>query len=87
MHGLLVKTVGGDAKRNPLTKLTRDLADDVVRYSGEFGCTPIARARLGAAGYAQPSPPSKFDGLLGTVLPMKRGDERVSRRALALILS
>jgi P27 family predicted phage terminase small subunit len=75
MHGLLVKSVGGDAKRNPLIKLARDLAGDVVRYSGEFGLTPIARARLGAAGYAPPPPLSKFDGLLGSVLPMKRGDE------------
>ncbi|MCK1303899.1 phage terminase small subunit P27 family [Bradyrhizobium sp. 24] len=76
MHGLLVKTVDGNARRNPLVKIANDAAEDMLRYAGEFGLTPIARTRLGAAGYAAPSPPSKFDGLLaGTVVPMRRGDE------------
>ena len=76
MHGLLVKTVDGNARRNPLVKIAADAAEDMLRFAGEFGLTPIARQRLGAAGYA-PSAPSKFDGLIGngTVVPMRRGDE------------
>jgi P27 family predicted phage terminase small subunit len=75
MHGLLVKTVDGNARRNPLVKIAADAASDMLRYAGEFGLTPIARARLGAAGYG-PSAPSKFSGLLGNgaVVPMRRGD-------------
>jgi P27 family predicted phage terminase small subunit len=77
MHGLLVKTVDGNARRNPLVKIASDAAEDMLRFAGEFGLTPIARARLGAAGYAPPSQPSKFDGLLsdGAVVPLRRGDE------------
>jgi len=78
MHGLLIKTVDGNAKRNPLVKIAADAAEDMLRFAGEFGLTPVARSRLGAAGFAPPSPPSKFSGLLsdgGTVVPMKpRGD-------------
>lgn len=72
MHGLLIRTSDGNARRNPLVKIAADAAEDMVRFAGEFGLTPIARQRLGAAGYAPPSPPSKFDGLIGTVLPIKR---------------
>jgi P27 family predicted phage terminase small subunit len=64
MHGLLIKTTDGNAKRNPLVKIAADAADDMLRFAGEFGLTPVARSRLGAAGFATPSPPSKFSGLL-----------------------
>jgi P27 family predicted phage terminase small subunit len=75
MHGLLIKTADGDARRNPLAKIASDAAEDMLRFAGEFGLTPVARTRLAAAGYG-PSSPSKFDGLLaGTVVPMRRGDE------------
>jgi P27 family predicted phage terminase small subunit len=75
MHGLLVKTVDGNARRNPLLKIASDAAEDMMRFAGEFGLTPIARARLGAAGYVPSAQPSKFDGLLaGTVVPLRRGD-------------
>ncbi len=37
-------------------------AEDMVRYAGEFGATPVARARIGAGVGAQPS--GKFDGLI-----------------------
>jgi P27 family predicted phage terminase small subunit len=77
MNGQIIKTKYGDAVQNPLVSIVRKYAADMVRYAGEFGLTAAARARLGAAGYAPPSPPSKFDGLLsdGTVVPMRRGDE------------
>lgn len=75
-HGLLIRTMDGNARRNPLVKIAADAAADMVRFASEFGLTPIARARLGAAGYGPPSE-SKFDGLIGggTILPMRRGDE------------
>jgi hypothetical protein len=37
--------------------------------------TIAARAPLGAVGFAPSLPPSKFDGLIGGALPMRRGDE------------
>ena len=73
MHGLLIKTADGNAKRNPLVKIAADAAQDMLAYAGHFGLTPVARARLAASGYA-PSSPGKFDGLIGngTVVPMRR---------------
>jgi P27 family predicted phage terminase small subunit len=44
--GLLVKTQAGDARINPLAKLARLAARDMVRYSAEFGFSPAARARI-----------------------------------------
>ncbi len=63
MHGLLIKGTDGNARRNPLVKIAADAADDMLRFAGEFGLTPVARTRLAAGGFG-PSPPSKFDGLL-----------------------
>jgi phage terminase small subunit len=60
-EGLLIKT-DGKPYRNPLIKVVRDAANDMVRYAGEFGLTPIARTRI-AQGIHQQAP-SKFDGLL-----------------------
>jgi P27 family predicted phage terminase small subunit len=79
MHGLPIKTVDGNARRNPLVKIASDAAEDMLRFANEFGLTPVARERLAAGGYAQPAPPSKFEGLLaGTVVPMRRGDGKTS---------
>jgi phage terminase small subunit len=73
-----VKTVDGNPRRNPLVKIAADGAEDMLRFAGEFGLTPVARTRLASSGYA-PSSPSKFDGLLaGTVVPMRRGDGKTS---------
>jgi P27 family predicted phage terminase small subunit len=63
-HALLIKTVDGNPRRNPLIKVARDAAADMVRFAGEFGLTPVARSRLAAGIHAQPSA-GKFDGLLG----------------------
>jgi P27 family predicted phage terminase small subunit len=73
MHGLLIKTTDGNPRRNPLVKIAADAAEDMLRYAGHFGLTPVARTRLAAGGYG-PSSPGKFDGLIGngTVVPMRR---------------
>jgi phage terminase small subunit len=51
-------------RTNPLTRISQRAASDMVRYAGEFGFSPAARARI-AAGVYEPPPGSKFDGLLG----------------------
>jgi P27 family predicted phage terminase small subunit len=61
-QGLLVITQAGDQRRSPLIKIIADAANDMVRYAGEFGLTPVARTRI-AKGIQQPAP-NKFDGLL-----------------------
>jgi P27 family predicted phage terminase small subunit len=64
MHGLLIKTTDGNARRNPLVKIAADAANDMLRFAGEFGVTPAARTRLASGVYGQSSS-GKFDGLLG----------------------
>ena len=59
---LTVTTDKGDLRRHPLIKVIADAASDMVRFSGEFGLTPVARTRI-AQGIHQPAQ-SKFDGLL-----------------------
>jgi P27 family predicted phage terminase small subunit len=60
-EGLLDTTLQGGKRRHPLIKVIADVASDMVRFSGEFGLTPVARTRI-AQGHRQE--PSKFDGLL-----------------------
>ncbi len=60
--GLLLKGSAGSAMANPLLKIARHAALDMVRYASEFGLTPVARSRLSVAGRL--SGPGKFDGLL-----------------------
>jgi phage terminase small subunit len=50
--------------RNPLVAIAANAANDMLRFAGEFGLTPLARSRIAAGGGYEP-PPSKFDGLLG----------------------
>jgi phage terminase small subunit len=45
MHGLLVKTSDGP-RANPLTRIASRAASDMLRFAGEFGLTPVARARI-----------------------------------------
>ena len=45
--GLLVNPAGS-AIQNPLFLTMRQSANDMLRYAGEFGLTPVARARLAA---------------------------------------
>jgi P27 family predicted phage terminase small subunit len=64
-HALLIKSTDGNARRNPLVKISSDAADDMLRVAGEFGLTPVARSRLaGGIGGQPPTGPGKFDGLL-----------------------
>jgi P27 family predicted phage terminase small subunit len=60
--GLVVKGSTGSPIANPLIKVARCAAADVVRYASEFGFTPAARTRIGAVA---PLTPSKFHGLFG----------------------
>jgi P27 family predicted phage terminase small subunit len=53
----------GDLRRHPLIKVVADAASDMVRFSGEFGLTPIARERI-SRGHREPPSPSKFAGLI-----------------------
>jgi P27 family predicted phage terminase small subunit len=62
LNGLVFTTQARAPRRNPLIKIIRDAAADMVRYAGEFGLTPVARTRI-AKGIQQP-PPNKFGGLL-----------------------
>jgi P27 family predicted phage terminase small subunit len=63
-HGLLIRRQDGNAARNPLLKASRDAASDMVRYAGEFGFSPAARARIAAGVAYEPPGGGKFDGLL-----------------------
>jgi P27 family predicted phage terminase small subunit len=60
--GLTVTGSAGTRLINPLVKIARCAAADMVRFAGEFGMTPRARSYLDAPGPR--SGPSKFDGLL-----------------------
>jgi P27 family predicted phage terminase small subunit len=64
-HGLLIRTVEGNARTNPLVKIAAAAAADMVRYAAEFGFSPAARARISAGvGFEPPPGRGKFDGLL-----------------------
>jgi phage terminase small subunit len=62
---LLIRSVTGDARINPLQRACDRAADAMVRYASEFGFTPAARARI-AAGIGDFTPPggSKFSDLI-----------------------
>jgi P27 family predicted phage terminase small subunit len=60
--GLTIRGSSGNSMQNPLVKIARNAAADMVRFAGEFGMTPVARSHLSAAGGL--GGPSKFDGLL-----------------------
>ena len=62
-HGLLIRTVEGTPRRNPVVKIAADAAIDMIKFAGEFGLTPVARSRL-AAGIGGSPDGGKFDGLL-----------------------
>jgi P27 family predicted phage terminase small subunit len=61
-NGLMITGSTGSHIANPLVKIARSAAADMVRFAGEFGLTPRARSYLTAADRA--SGPGKFDGLL-----------------------
>jgi P27 family predicted phage terminase small subunit len=59
---LLVKGSMSNVVPNPLIKIARLAAQDMVRYAAEFGFTPAARSRIVLTGGKEP--PSKFGTLL-----------------------
>jgi P27 family predicted phage terminase small subunit len=60
--GLMITGSTGSHMANPLVKIARGAAADMLRFAAEFGLTPVARSRLSVAGRL--SGPGKFDGLL-----------------------
>src|SRR5262245_60998872 len=63
--GLLIKDRDGDARVNPLLRVVRHAAEAMLQHAAQFGLTPIARARIAAAGFDPPPRGGKFDGLIG----------------------
>jgi P27 family predicted phage terminase small subunit len=61
--GLLIKGALGDPRANPLIRIANNAAADMIRFGGEFGMGPAARARI-RAGVAWREDGGKFDGLL-----------------------
>ena len=61
-NGLMITGSTGSHLANPLVKIARNAAADMLHFAAEFGMTPRARSYLDAAGRL--SGPSKFDGLL-----------------------
>lgn len=62
MHGLLAKGSEGQARSNPLVRISASAAADMLRFASEFGFTPAARSRI-AAGVG-PQTTGKFGDLL-----------------------
>ena len=60
--GMMITGSAGNQMVNPLVKVARNAAADMLRFAVEFGLTPVARSRLSVAGRV--SGPGKFDGLL-----------------------
>jgi phage terminase small subunit len=56
-------TAEGHQRVNPLVRIRSQAMNDMLRYGAAFGLTPSGRLRL--SGMNPPTPPSKFDGLLG----------------------
>jgi P27 family predicted phage terminase small subunit len=52
---LTVTTDKGDLRRHPLIKVVADAAADMVRFSAEFGLSPVARARLAQCIHQEPA--------------------------------
>jgi P27 family predicted phage terminase small subunit len=60
---LTVTDAKGVMRPNPLLRLSRAAAAEMVKIAGQFGMSPAARSRI-AAGIAGQPQPSKFDGLI-----------------------
>jgi P27 family predicted phage terminase small subunit len=48
MRGLIIKSVDGNPRRNPLLKIAADAANQMLTFAAEFGLTPVARNRIAA---------------------------------------
>ena len=58
----MVEGCEGNKVQNPICRIAREAARDVVKYAQEFGMTPSARARVAAG--MPPGSVSKFGDLL-----------------------
>lgn len=63
LAALIDRTANGTVIQNPLIGIANKAAGDMVRYAGEFGLSPVARARLAIDPKKQPG--GKFAGLIG----------------------
>ena len=64
LRGMLGPRHTSNARQNPLVRIAAASADAMIRFAGEFGLTPVARARLAARPLGKPPGGGKFDGLL-----------------------
>lgn len=62
-RGLLVRGSKGQLRSNPLLRIAREAAHDMLRFASEFGFSLAARSRIALGPFAQP-PPSKFARLI-----------------------
>ena len=76
--GLMIKAADGNARANPLVRIASGAADDMIRFAGEFGLTPVARSRLAAGLGGQPGP-GKFGDLLRGMKKSSRVDGEAAR--------
>ena len=69
-RGLLVARAGKDGEtyqvRNPLLVTASKASMEMLRYAGDFGLTPAARARLASGLSVGQKPRGKFDGYLAS---------------------
>ncbi len=63
-HALTIAASAGNQVTNPPLRIASQAMNDMQRIGAQFGLTPNGRLRL--SGMKMPSPPSKFDGLLGS---------------------
>jgi P27 family predicted phage terminase small subunit len=61
---LTIKTVDGNPRVNPLVRIARAAAADMLRFAGEFGMTAVARTRLVGGISCQPPGGGKFGDLI-----------------------
>jgi P27 family predicted phage terminase small subunit len=61
---LTVRDARGTLRQNPLVRVARAAADQMISFAGQLGATPIARTRLAAGVLGSPPGDGKFAGFL-----------------------
>ena len=46
IKALLIKTIAGDARQNPLIRMRKETLEQLIRLAQEFGLTPATRSRV-----------------------------------------
>ena len=62
INALVIKTPAGNWTTQPLVRISRHAAEDVVKFGSEFGLTPASRVRLAVDPGRGRS--TKFEGLI-----------------------